>query len=394
MADSADRADKTGEKLVGQNYTTPDLVAKVTGRAKYAEDFRAEGMLFAKLLLQPDAARARDAHRHQRRAGHAGRQGDPHRRRPAEAGRRRHRPRRRRSRSNPHNERALTNEPLYQGEPILAVAAVDELTAAEAIERIVVEYEPLPFVVDPLESAAARRPERAHRGQRLDAQAGRQAGRSVAAAGRRRDRSGPRPTSPPPARASCRWASRGDEWSYGDVEAGFKNAGARPRRDVRHAEHQPPDARDAHGDGLLAERQAVHALLDAEHRADGRRRRRAGSASTPDDVVVISEYTGGGFGSKITGDRLDGDPGAAVEEGERAGDDAHHPRGGALHRRRPPGVARPRQGRASPRTGRITAIDMFVVVDNGPYEPQGDGAISGPHRLADLSAAGDAVARR
>ena len=38
-------------KLVGQNYTTPDLVAKVTGRAKYAEDFRAEGMLFAKLLL-------------------------------------------------------------------------------------------------------------------------------------------------------------------------------------------------------------------------------------------------------------------------------------------------------------------------------------------------------
>ena len=40
-------------KLVGQNYTTPDLVAKVTGKAKYAEDFRAEGMLFAKLLLSP-----------------------------------------------------------------------------------------------------------------------------------------------------------------------------------------------------------------------------------------------------------------------------------------------------------------------------------------------------
>ena len=40
-------------KLVGQNYTTPDLVAKVTGKAKYAEDFRADGMLFAKLLLSP-----------------------------------------------------------------------------------------------------------------------------------------------------------------------------------------------------------------------------------------------------------------------------------------------------------------------------------------------------
>ena len=36
-------ADTTAKpnKLIGQNYTTPDLVAKVTGKAKYAEDFRA-----------------------------------------------------------------------------------------------------------------------------------------------------------------------------------------------------------------------------------------------------------------------------------------------------------------------------------------------------------------
>src|SRR3984957_20755144 len=45
--------EKSKYKLIGQNYTTPDLVAKVTGRAKYAEDYRAEGMLFAKLLLSP-----------------------------------------------------------------------------------------------------------------------------------------------------------------------------------------------------------------------------------------------------------------------------------------------------------------------------------------------------
>src|SRR3954447_13009253 len=41
------------QKLVGQNYTPFDLVAKVTGRAKYAEDYRADGMLFTKLLLSP-----------------------------------------------------------------------------------------------------------------------------------------------------------------------------------------------------------------------------------------------------------------------------------------------------------------------------------------------------
>ena len=38
-------------KLIGQNYQTPDMIAKVTGRSKYAEDYRADGMLFTKLLL-------------------------------------------------------------------------------------------------------------------------------------------------------------------------------------------------------------------------------------------------------------------------------------------------------------------------------------------------------
>src|ERR1700730_3836878 len=40
-------------KLIGKNYATADLRAKVTGQSKYAEDFRAEGMLFCKLLLSP-----------------------------------------------------------------------------------------------------------------------------------------------------------------------------------------------------------------------------------------------------------------------------------------------------------------------------------------------------
>ena len=46
---------KFGEKykLIGKDYPTPDLYAKVTGKAKYAEDFRADGMLFCKLLLSP-----------------------------------------------------------------------------------------------------------------------------------------------------------------------------------------------------------------------------------------------------------------------------------------------------------------------------------------------------
>ncbi len=32
-------------QLIGKNFTPPDLHGKVTGRARYAEDFRADGML-------------------------------------------------------------------------------------------------------------------------------------------------------------------------------------------------------------------------------------------------------------------------------------------------------------------------------------------------------------
>ena len=124
-------------KLLGQNYTPPDLVAKVTGRAKYAEDYRADGMLFTKLLLSP-MPHARVRHIDSRAAlampgVKAILTADDL---PDLRG----------------AERALTNEPLYQGEPILAVAAVDERTAAEAIERIDVDLEALPFVTDPVES--------------------------------------------------------------------------------------------------------------------------------------------------------------------------------------------------------------------------------------------------
>ena len=53
-------------------------------------------------------------------------------------------------RANTLPEVALATEPFYQGEPIVAVAAIDEVTAADAIEKIKVDYEPLPFVVDPM----------------------------------------------------------------------------------------------------------------------------------------------------------------------------------------------------------------------------------------------------
>ena len=51
------------------------------------------------------------------------------------------------------------------GAPILAVAAVDETTAQNAIAAINVDLEPLPFCVDPLESLHPGRPERQDHGK-------------------------------------------------------------------------------------------------------------------------------------------------------------------------------------------------------------------------------------
>src|SRR6202162_67616 len=138
-------------KLIGKDYTTPDLYAKVTGKAKYAEDFRAEGMLFCKLLLSPvphGRVQRLDLSKALAMPGVKAilTQDDL----PAPAD----------SvtdlgvtiKANKQGEKALTMQPLYQGEPILAVAAVDELTAAEAIEKIEIEFEHLPFAIDPLDT--------------------------------------------------------------------------------------------------------------------------------------------------------------------------------------------------------------------------------------------------
>src|SRR5262245_21825702 len=137
-------------KLLGHNYTTPDLIAKVTGRAKYAEDYRADGMAFCKVLLSPMPhcrVRRIDASRALAMPGVKGiLTADDLPAPPKEGGGG--------SDAGPSlaPEMALTNEPVYKGEPILAVAAVSEVAAAEAIERITLDLEPLPFVIDPLES--------------------------------------------------------------------------------------------------------------------------------------------------------------------------------------------------------------------------------------------------
>ena len=125
-------------ELLGKNFTPPDVHAKVTGKAKYSEDIRVDGMVFVKLLTSPmpharvtnvddSAALAMPGVHGVLRASEVSNPPDP-------------------------QETILTDEPLFVGHPILAVAADTEELASDALEKIEVTYEELPFTVDPLQS--------------------------------------------------------------------------------------------------------------------------------------------------------------------------------------------------------------------------------------------------
>ncbi|MGD8323779.1 MAG: molybdopterin-dependent oxidoreductase, partial [Gammaproteobacteria bacterium] len=185
-------------ELIGRNFTPPDIEAKVTGRAKYSEDFRREGMLFAKLLTSPvphGRIRNLDVSAALALPGVEGVLTADDVTNPPAPG-----------------QSVLTNEPSYVGEPILAVAAVDETTAAEALELIRFDIEELPFTVDPLESLYPGGPDAREGGNvangGIDFQQIKWSARDFAAAGEHQL---------PEGEAAL-------EWSYGDVNAGLAGA--------------------------------------------------------------------------------------------------------------------------------------------------------------------------
>jgi len=357
------------KKLVGQNYSTPDLHAKVTGRARYAEDFRAPGMLHARLLLSPypharvksidtSAALAMPGVKAILTADEVPGPKDQ----VNDAGQV--------IKANMKSEKALTNEPLYQGEPVLAVAAVDELTAVEAIERIEIEWEPLPFNVDPVASLLP-------------------GAMNARVEGNVWVRPASAPGQPPalPEVQDLKWTEAevaeynagrlplGKDtdapWSYGDIEAGFKKAAlvldetfVTPNTSHQCLESRTSLAYWQNGKVYihLSTQSVVQTVMSVVRWLD----------LAPENVVVISEYCGGGYGSKGTGSVTDIIPallskktGTPVQM--RVSREEEHGIGGA----RPSIYGRMKVGFT--KEGRITAIDMYTVVDGGPYGPGGDG---------------------
>lgn len=326
------------DNVIGADIAPPDLRAKITGRARYAEDFRAEGMVFAKLLLSPRPhARVRrvDTRAAEAMEGVLGivRASDL----PGEPGPR---------------ERALTDEPKYEGEPILAVAAVDETTAAAAVESIKVDLEPLPFVLDPLESLREGGPD-----ARLD-------GNVV------KDREV----------VSFKWPDAvfdeagedrlpmGEpavEWSVGDVDAGFAEAAVVVEETIVHQSvtHHPMEPRSC-----MAYWQNGKLFLHGSTQSTQQARNAVARMMEIDveDVVLVAEYCGGGFGSKISGAPIMTVPAVLSRKIGR-------PVMLRVTRYEENYIGRARagfQGWAKigfRGDGRMTALDLYLVQDSGPY---------------------------
>jgi CO/xanthine dehydrogenase Mo-binding subunit len=372
-ANEKDRVYGVGHKLVGKNYTTPDLMAKVTGTSKYAEDFRAEGMLFCRLVLSPlphGRIRSIDASEALAMPGVKGiLTADDI---PAQAdylndnGQT--------IKASKWGERALTNEPVFQGDPILAVAAVDELTAAEAIEKIKIDMEPLPFVIDPVESLRPGGPNPREDGNVWVR---------------------PKPPTPGMQLTELKWTEQDfadygqgklpmghtpDEWSFGDLDGGFRSAAL-----VLDESFITPDV----------SHQCLETRTAMAYWQNGKLYIHTGTQSTaqtvpaiarwmnldPDKVVLISEYTGGGFGSKVTGTVIMIIPAILSKKLNapvmmRISREEEH----FIGRARPSIAGRVKIG--FDKDGKITALDMFTVCNAGAYDAASDGTTSG--RIASL----------
>lgn len=354
-------------KLIGKDYPTPDLYAKVTGQSKYAEDFRAAGMLFCKLLLSPlPHARVKsiDAREALAMPGVRAILMADDLPKPAD------------SltdngtviKANKWGERGLTMEPVYQGEPILAVAAVDEVTAADAIEKIRVDFERLPFVVDPLDTLRPGGPNPRVGGNIW----------------------GPAQGGQPPELQELKWTEADfaeekdgrlpmgkapEQWTYGDLDAGFQQAAL-----ILDETFVTPDT----------SHQTLETRSTMAYWQNGKVYVHTGTQSTAQTlpaiarwlnidaskIVFISEYTGGGFGSKITG-------GISLIIPALLAKKANAPVMMRISREEETFIGRARPsllGRMKvgfSKEGRIAALDMFVVCNNGPYDKGGDAATSG-----------------
>lgn len=326
--------------LLGKNFTPPDVRAKVTGGAKYSEDYRVDGMVFARLLTSPlphakitniDVSRALAL------------EGVIDVLLPNEVPK------------FPAPElQILTDEPLFIGDPILAVAAVSEQIAQDAIELITYDIEELPFTVDPLESlypggASARLDGNVYSYLSDNLTNHHWTARDFVQAGENN-----LPQGDPL-----------DQWVYGDIDQGFEDSAivldeTFVTAGQSHHSMEPRTAMAYWQSGkcfLYGSTQSQTAVMeDLPKYLD----------TELENIVYISEFCGGGFGSKARAYPIMAVPAHFSRKIQR-------PVMLRISRSEEYflGSARPGfQGRVKigfRQDGRVAAVDLYIVHENGPY---------------------------
>ena len=325
---------------LGKDVTPPDLHAKVTGKARYAEDFRADGMVFLAVLPSPmphAKVKSIDTSKAKKMPGVVGILEPSEVKQPKDAG-----------------HAILTAHPVYVGQPILAVAAETEQQATDAIKAIQVDLEPLPFCMDPLDSLKPGGPNAVVGGnvanrRGVKFQEIKWSGKDFALAGDDK-----LPMGKPAV-----------EWSYGDLDKGFKDAKIVVEESfvssaMAHHAMEPRSAAAYWSNGkchVWGSTQSSAFAVPSLARYIGIK---------PSDLVMVSEFCGGGFGGKaysyplmalpaLVSKKIGGRP--VMYRVSRAEEYYN-------------GSARAGfQGwvkigfRAD---GRITAMDAYIVQDNGP----------------------------
>lgn len=271
---TSDSTRKTNHRYLGKDFVPPDVRAKVTGKARYSEDFRKEGMLFIKLLLSPrPAARVKriDSSEALKMEGvvdiltaeDVANQPSP-------------------------KAQILTNNPKYVGEPILAIAAETELIASDALDKIKIEYEGMPFIIDPLDSLLPDSPNVHEEGNITeyfrDAQTIKWTARDFAEA---------------EAKNTLPKGKPQGEWSIGDIDKDFKNSDLLIEETfvIAGHPHQSMEPRSAFAyweNGKCY----MHASSQSQSFSVPGYAKYLGIE--PDKLVFIAEYCGGGFGSKAS----------------------------------------------------------------------------------------------
>lgn len=339
-------------KLIGKNFVPPDITGKVTGKAKYAEDFRVDGMVYARMYTSP-MAHGRvtniDTSVAEAMPGVVGiltADDVP----AAEA----------------PNAAILTNSPAYIGDPILAVAAEDEKTAEDAMAAIKIEMEALPFATDPLDSLIAGGPNAREEGNVYSRSREGSGFKTIKWSKEQIDefRAGNEPS-----------GEFVNEWAYGDLDKGFADAKVVIEEPFvttgyAHMSMEPRTAMAYWENGTCY----VHGSAQSQSFWMPGLARMLGVETK--DVVLISENTGGGFGSKIGAYPIAGLPGYFSKKIGR-------PVQLRVTREQEYYMGSARVGfqgwikMGFAADGRATAADVFIVEDIGPNATGGDASSAG-----------------